>query len=397
MSQLLVRQALENPGRRIVILRKFATSIRLSVWDRVKSAIEEALPLSMCDINISNRRIGLPTGSEFQFVGADDTEKLKSIEDVGTYWLEEATEFVEQELNVLDAGMSTQCTPPPQFWLTFNPVPQIGAHQHWLQERFTGKIEHEMSVPRVSGNVCVLRTWYKDNAMCPQINIDILEGYKEHNELLYLMWALGEFTHLEGSILSNYNVVESVPARAHSLGYAIDFGYSVDPAAVVAVWQHGREIWIEQKVYMAGLTNPDLSEAMEEAGIPKYAHIVADSAEPKSIEELRREGWTVEPAIKFGQQFKKSAALFLQGLQIHILENSHDLQRECATWSWKIDKENHVLPIVEDGNDHGIDALIYRIYRPGGSIDFTAIEQGRGTLPVMRRSIVSDRVPALVG
>ncbi len=391
-SQLIVRQALEFRPRRVCVLRKFATSIRNSVWERVKGAITEQIPLRMCEINKSERRITLPGESEILFVGADDVEKLKSIEDVGTYWLEEATEFTEHDFDVIDAGMSSACVPAPQIYLTFNPVPQIAGYQHWLQERFLG-VEHELGVPRVDGNTCVLRTWYKDNHMCPQETIDLLEGYKETNPALYKMWALGEFSLLEGSILRDWDVVPSVPAHAQFAGYAIDFGYAHDPAAVVAVWRHRRELWVEQRVYATGLTNPDLSAAMESVGIDRYADIVADCAEPKSIEELRRLGWQVTPAQKIGKTFKRSAALYMQGLTVHVLEDSPDFQRECATWSWRQDKEGHVLPLVADGNDHCIDALIYRVYRPGGSIE--GVDMVRSEAPPVRTTIVSDKVPVL--
>jgi len=383
-----------------VILRKFATSIRESTWKRIQEAISEQVPLSMCKINNSDRRILLPLGSEFIFIGADDIEKLKSIEGVGTYWLEEATEFTEQDFNVLDAGLSTHCDPAPQIYLTFNPVPQIGAYMHWLQSRFL-QVEHKMSVPKITGNACVLRTWYKNNAMCPQFTIDLLEDYKATNPALYKMWALGEFTHLEGSILHNWDIVASVPPEARFLGYSIDFGYAQDPAAVVAVWQRGREVWLQQKVYQTGLTNQDLSEAMEVVGIPRGADIVADCAEPKSIEELRRDGWAVYPAKKFGKTFKRSAALYMQGLAVHVLEDSQDIQRECATWSWKIDPKSagmeqvQLMPLVADGNDHAIDAVIYRVYREAGSIPGAVIDAARGDGVTVQRGIKSSRFPAL--
>ena len=403
VSKLLVRKAMEHHHRRVVVLRKFGTSIRLSVWDRVQNAIMEVMPLSRCDINKGERRITLPTGSEFLFVGADDPEKLKSIENVTDYWLEEATEFTANDFDVLDAGMSTPCTPPPQIYMTFNPVPQISGYQHWLQRRFLG-VEHAMSVPRVVGNACVLRTWYKDNLMCPQTTIDLLEGYKDTNPSLYLMWALGEFTKLAGAILSNVDVVAVVGPGAHFLGYSIDFGYANDPCAVVAVWQRGRDVWLQQLIYATGLTNPDLSEAMDAVGVPKSADIMADCAEPKSIEELRRAGWMVQPAIKFGKTFKRSAALYMQGLWIHVLEDSGDIQRECATWSWRTDPKStdeegrvRVLPLVADGNDHAIDAAIYRLYRPGGTIGLGSAADSVTGISSLSSSIIKDNIPTLGG
>ena len=395
-SQLIVWQALENPGRKIVILRKYATSIRLSVWARMMSALSEAGVLHMCKINKGERTITLPNSSEIIFTGADDPEKLKSIEEVGTYWLEEATEFSENDFNVLDAGLSTRVDPPPQFFLTFNPVPSIAGYQHWIQKRFL-HIEHDMSVPRTVGNVTVLRTWYKDNVKCPQATIDLLESYRESNPALYTMWARGEFTALEGSILTNWDVVEKVPAGVRFVGYGVDFGYANDPAAVAAVWQRRDELWLEQKVYQTGLTNPDLSEAMEAVDIRKgIDDLVGDNAEPKTIQELRNLGWIIRPGDK-GRDYKRAAALFLQSKRIHALENSPDLHRELATWSWKQDKEGHVLPIVADGNDHLIDAVIYRTFTKEAAVPIEAVEEATTDESAVFGSVIDESVPALGG
>lgn len=392
-SQLLVRKACLHI-RRIVVLRKFATSIRYSVWDRVFGAIAESVGLGECQINKGERRITLPNGSEFIFVGADDPEKLKSIEGVTDYWLEEATEFEEHDFNVLDAGMSTPCDPPPQFWLTFNPVPVITGYKHWLQERFLG-IEHKLGVIRTEGMSTIFRTWYQNNLFCPQETVDLLNSYEESNPDLWKMWGLGEFTHLKGAILKNWDVVKKAPDLA-PLGFGMDFGFANDPAAVVKVWMNRREIWIEEQVFATGLTNPDLSEAMEAVGMKKKSdNIRADSAEPKSIEELRRMGWIISGAKKY-QNYKREAALFLQGYTIHVVEPSPNVQREIATWSWKQDKEGHIVALVADGNDHTVDAVIYRTFQRKGVIDPARIErQKTDGVAYMKKSTLAPAAAAI--
>jgi len=90
--------------------------------------------------------------------------------------------------------------------------------------------------------------------------------------------------------------------------------------------------------------------------------IIADSAEPKSIRELRKLGWLILSADK-GPDYKRAAAQYLRSLTIHVLEGSPNIVKEFATWSWKQDKQGNILPVVADGNDHLIDALIYRVFR----------------------------------
>jgi phage terminase large subunit len=363
VSQLLVRKACEYP-RRIGVLRKFAITMRLSVWERVKSAIEETgIALRDCDINKSDRSITLPNGSSFHFFGADDPQKMKSLEGFTDFWLEEANEFEEIDLDTLDAGLSADVDPPPQIWLTFNPIPSVEGFVPWLVSRFISKVPSVLSEPQINDNICVLRTWYKDNPFCPEATKKLLNSYKDTNPSLFKMWALGEFTYLEGVILKNWDVVDSVPEGMNLIGYGLDFGFADDPLAVIKVWQSHEEMWLEQMVYSTGLTNQQASEAMEERGMRKGEdHIMADAAEPKSIKELRTEGWIVTPCDK-APDYKRAAINYLKSFRIHVTRASTDLIRELSVWSWKKDKlSGRFMPIPVDGNDHGIDATIYRVF-----------------------------------
>jgi phage terminase large subunit len=369
ISQLLVLRAGMH-RRHIVVMRKVAETIRMSVWPRVLAAVEEAEGLRMARVNRTDRRIELANGSVIDFLGADDPQKLKSLEGITDVWMEEATEFDEIDLDTIDAGLSVPCTPPPQIWLTFNPIPMLSGVQHWIQRRFMAGGMPEPGQRRTAGWVTVMRTTYRDNAFCPQATRELLEGYQESNPSLYKLWALGEFTAIEGAILTGWDVVKTVPVGVELLGCGLDFGFADDPAAVLRAWRHNDEVWIKQLVYSTGLTNQALSAEMETAGVAKNEEwIVADSAEPKSIRELKELGWMVSASEK-GPDYKRAAARYLQGLTIHVLEGSTDMVRELSTWTWERDKraakdgKERFLPVPRDGDDHLIDALIYRVARP---------------------------------
>jgi len=369
VSQLLVRLAIENRSRHIFVLRKYATTIRLSVWARIKNALSEFGWLAFCDINKTDREIRLPNGSVFHFIGADDPEKMKSVEEATDYWLEEGTEFTEADFDTLDAGLSAPVDPPPQMWLTFNPIPEIPGYQHWIQRRWFNGLKPELGIPVIANDACILRTWYQHNFFCPLATIRVLERYRETNPELWQMWGLGLFTRMQGAILKNWDCVDSVPAGMTHKGFGLDFGFALDPAAVVETWMKPGELWIREKVYATDLTNPELSDVMESVGMTKgESDISGDSAEPKSIQELEDLGWLISAGDK-APNYKAAAALWLKGLQIHVVGESPNLKQECAMWSWKrkakADEDGNIsyLPVPQDGNDHCIDATIYRVFR----------------------------------
>ena len=360
VSQLLVRRAIEYGPRKIVAMRKVARTLRLSVWPRLKKAVDESIGLRNCGWNKTEMTITLPNGSEFICVGADDPEKLKSLEDVTDIWMEETTEFDEGDMNTVDAGMSATVDFLCQIWLTFNPVPRVPGAQHWIEKRFLS-VEHKLGVPVVNDNTLVLRTWYKQNAFCPQEVIDVLEGYKTTNPSLYRMWALGEFTTLEGAILSDIDVIKRVPEWAEFVGYGLDFGYANDPAALVAIWVRNDDLYLREEMYSPGMTNQAIASYMRELGVDRSAIIRGDAAEPKSIAEICEEGFTAISGWK-GPDYKRAAARWLQSKHLHVVEGSTNLLRELSTWSWSTDKHGNILPKPADGDDHTVDATIYGIY-----------------------------------
>lgn len=362
VGDIIAIQAATRPGRKIVCMRKVARTIRVSLWPRMLAALASVGALETAYINKSDKEILLSNGTMILFLGADDSEKLKSIEGVTDYWLEEATEFSEGDFDTIDVGLSADVEPPPRIWLTFNPIPMIPGQQHWIQRRFLS-VQAKMGELTVTDEAFVLRTWHLHNAFLPQRTRDVLEAYKETNPQLYRMWVLGEFTTVEGAILSDWDIVAEVPDGVPFLGYGLDFGYANDPAALVAIWSHNDDLYLREELYQTGLTNQDIARIMrEDLEIDRGHVIIADSAEPKSIAEIRAEGFTITGSDK-GPDYKRSAARWLQSKHIHVVEGSPNAQREVSTWSWDRDRSGNILPRPADGNDHAIDATIYGAYK----------------------------------
>jgi phage terminase large subunit len=355
ISQLLVLKAIANK-RKIVCMRKVGTTLRLSVYPRIKDALNQiGIPYKE---NKTDMSFTLPNGSVFLCLGADDPEKLKSLEGATDYWLEEATEFDEADLDTIDAGLSADCEPPPQIYLSFNPIPSIQGFEHWIQKKF---LHGEFPIGKIvcHENYIVLRTTYKQNAFCPEPVKKVLEGYKLTNPILYKMWALGEFTKVEGAILTKWDIVDKVPDGIDEIGYGLDFGFSADPACLVKLWAHNDDLYVREEVYSTDMTNQDLGREFRKLGVKGL--IRADDAEPKSIMEIQQMGFAI---TKFGKSpdYKRHACQWLQSKNIHVLRGSTNVVRDISTWMWAKDKQGNQLPKPADGNDHACDAIIYGAY-----------------------------------
>jgi phage terminase large subunit len=326
------------------------------------AALEEAGLLSQCTVNKSDFAIELPNGSGFWFVGADDTQKLKSIEGVTDYWLEELPEFAEEDLDTIDAGLSADVEPQCQIFLTFNPVPIIENYLPWMARRFIVPIEHELGVLATKDNIALLKTWYRHNAFCPKATRDLLDGYKDKNPELYQLWALGNFTRIEGAVFKNWDVVGYVPDNVEDLGVGVDYGFANDPAAVLRVYMRENEVWLKGLVYSTDLSNPALFDKMRAAGVAWNDMITPDSAEPKSNEDMRKYGFRCVRPVKKRSGYKEDLVRRIHGFKIHLIAGDEDLQREIATYAYAKDKEGKVLPKLQDGNDHYVDAFIMRVH-----------------------------------
>jgi len=143
--------------------------------------------------------------------------------------------------------------------------------------------------------------------------------------------------------------------------YGGDFGYSVDPAAVVRIYRKADEFWVEELIYETGLTNQALARRMKNCGIGAYDDCYFDSAEPKSIDELITEGLNIKPSQK-GPDSVRAGIDFLKSLNIHIVKPSPHIKAEHDSYCWKQDKSGADLPEPVKFNDHAMSA-IFRVSR----------------------------------
>lgn len=277
-----------------------------------------------------------------EFIGADDEQKLRGAKRNILYCnegneLEYKTEFFQLLMRTEDKVI-----------IDFNPDDEnIWINTELEQKRYFDKNDVEIIV-----------STYKDNTFLPSSLISEIEYLQQTDPEFWKIYGLGEYGKVFGLIFENYNIVDNIPQDAKFIAYGQDFGFTNDPSALVGVWMQNGELWVKELIYQRGLTNQDLASKYKELGIYQGQYIVADSAEPKSIQELINLQFSVYPAEKGADSIKNSIDI-LKRYKLNITNDSTNLIKELRTYKWMLDKTGNSINKPIDYNNHAIDSLRY--------------------------------------
>ena len=173
----------------------------------------------------------------------------------------------------------------------------------------------------------------------------------KHWENWYKVYGLGQIGTLQGTVFENWSIAPSIPKDAELIAYSLDWGYSNDPTALVACYKSGQQYYFDELIYQTKLTNSDIIDKLIKLGVSEYSDIIADSAEPKSIEDLRRRGFSVSPAKKGPDSIRASISL-LQEIHFKVTENSTNLIKELRNYCWDVDRDGNKMQNPVDDNNH---------------------------------------------
>jgi len=201
-------------------------------------------------------------------------------------------------------------------------------------------------------NVKFFRTWHEHNPFLSQKIRDKIEGLKDIDMDLFNVYARGMTGKIEGLVFRKWKQGNDIPEGAEYIGSGLDFGFTNDPSASVDVFKSDGNLYVKESLYRSGLTNQDLYKELD-----KSNRYICDSAEPKSIEELRRMGLKVEPAMK-GKDSITASIDILKRFNIYLI--GENLTKEFKSYKWKTDrKTNNPTNEPVDFMNHLIDALRY--------------------------------------
>ena len=351
LTQKLLIKAMAR-RRKVLVIRKFATTLKDSVFQLFIDTLKQWNIYSYCKINLSTYTITLPNDSIILFKGLDNEEKIKSIAGITDIWCEEATELTEDEFTQLDLRLRAK-EPDLQAFASFNPVSKA----NWVYKKWFA--EDAIINPN---NTMILKTTYKDNKFLPKEYTDALEEKARTNPTYYRIYALGEFCSLDRLVFNNWKVEEfNHNDIKGQLVIGLDFGFSNDISALTAsiVDENTNTIYIFKTWGDTNKTNDDLASIITSLGFAK-CQIKADSAEPKSIEELKRKGITRISACSKGKDSIIHGIQTLQQYQIIVHPSCEGIITEFENYSWQKDKKTgeYINQPIESFN-HYIDSLRY--------------------------------------
>ena len=321
-------------------VRKYSTTLDATV---IRDFEEELNKQEIYGLIVHNKtkKTYQYNGRMVEFIGADDEQKLRGAKR-NILYCNEANELKYRE-EFFQLLMRTE----DKVFIDFNPDDE----NIWINT----ELEQKRAIEK--GDIEVIVSTYKDNTFLPQSLVSEIEYLEKNDPEFWRVYGLGQYGKIHGLIFPNYEIIPELPTNAELIGYGMDFGYSADPTAVIGVYRIDGGLILNEVIYERNLTNHDISERLNGL-ISKQSDIIADSAEPKSIEELYRLGWNIYPALKGADSIKNGIDI-LKRFKLSVTANSHNLLKEFRSYKWAEDKEGHGINKPVDFMNHAMDAVRY--------------------------------------
>lgn len=337
--------------RKLLVIRKVGNTLKDSVWAMFLKLLYQ-MPQVIRTVNKSEFTIELINGSIILFKGLDDPEKVKSIEGITDIVIEEASELTEDDFDQLNLRLRAK-SGMLQIHMMFNPVSKA----NWVYKRFFAN--------GAPPDTVIIHTTYKDNPHLPKEYIDSLLRLERTNPAYFKIYVLGDFATLDKLVFPVKTVRLISDAEIKNLPFWIgmDFGYTNDPTAITWGYmdQAKQRLYITGEYDKRGMTNDVIAQTIINLGFAKE-RIVADSAEPKSITELKHLGITRITAAVKGPDSVKNGIDRLQRFDIIIDERCPKTIEEFDNYTWIKDrKTGEYINEPIDTFNHHIDSIRYGV------------------------------------
>ncbi len=341
---LIFHYSVKNKGKIITICRKSFPSLRASVMRDFFEILRNYGHYYEELHNKSSHEYKL-NGNLVEFISLDQPQKIRGRKR-NLLYVNEANELFFEDWQQLIFRTDGKVI------IDYNPSDTF----HWIYDKV---------IPR--DDCDFYQTTYKDNPFLDSAIVGEIERLKDTDEDYWRIYGLGERGQSRATIFQ-FGTLDR-PYNATLLAYGLDFGFSNDPTSLVGVYEYDGSLYLEELIYRTGMTNSDISNLFSSLGLDRRTEIYADSAEPKSIEELYRMGWNVKPTSK-GADSVNAGIDIMKRYRLFANPRSTNLIKELQNYKWVEDKNGNLLNKPVDAFNHAIDAARYAIFNKKSNPNF---------------------------
>ena len=333
---VLIDKALRKDGLEISIVAESIPHLRRGALKDFIKILKWTNRFNDQQLNKSLLTYQFKNGSVVEFFSADDASKLRGARRDILY-INECNNVTFESYNELAIRTKREV------YLDFNPANEFWVHKELKDEPDTDFI--------------ILT--YKDNEALDESIVTQIEKNRDKAATSsywanwWRVYGLGEVGSLEGVVFNNWKEIDTIPKEAKLIGIGLDFGYTNDPTAAIEIYNYNGTRIINELVYRTGMVNSDIAKIL-----PSGVIIYADSSEPKSIEEIRRQGKTIKGVTKGADSINYGIDV-MQRQDYLVTKQSTNLIKELRSYCWDVDKQGQRMRKPIDHYNHAIDALRY--------------------------------------
>jgi len=354
---ILIDQAARTPGLEISVVSESIPHLRKGALKDFLKIMKATGRYNDANYNRTLLTYTFANGSYIEFFSADQEGKVRGPRR-NILYINECNNITFETYHQLSIRTSDT------IWVDFNPSnefwyhTEIGDDSDFEELILTYKDNEALSESIVKEiEKAKAKAYFNPDLELPDLlDKDNIKNYYWHN--WWKVYGLGLIGTLEGVIFTNWKQIDEIPREARLLGYAIDFGFTNDPSTLVAAYHwNGKTIW-DELIHQTGMTNGDIANMMKSLGVKSTDTIIADSAEPKSIAEINRYGFKIQPADK-GPDSVNFGIDVLQEEEFWVTKRSTNMIKELRKYMWDKDKTGKTLNKPVDAFNHTIDPMRY--------------------------------------
>jgi phage terminase large subunit len=338
---LLINTALTKPNREISVVSESIPHLRRGVIkDFLKIMVWTNRYLDS-QFNKSLLTYTFNNGSFIEFFSVDQPDKLRGARREILY-INEANNIDFESYYQL--AIRTSDT----IWLDYNPTSEFWVHNEVLTEP--------------DSELIILN--YLDNEALPETirnEIELNREKAKHSDYWANWWrvyGLGETGNLQGVVFNNYSLIDNLPEEAKLLGYGADWGFTNDPTTLIGIYKWNGQYIFDEIVYQKGLVNSEIANLFKTKNVTKVHYIYADSAEPKTIQDIANYGYRIKGADK-GKDSVMFGISLMQEQKFLVTKQSTNLIKELRSYIWDTDRSGKQVNKPIDAFNHCIDAIRY--------------------------------------